>query len=134
MPSNIREFEAGLDRWMDREVPDALERTHRTVLLDLFARLVRATPVDTGRARANWQIAHGSPPSGEIAWEGGGGGAASREALDRESPVALSAPAPGRSWVANNVPYIGRLNDGWSDQAPAGFVDLAIEETKSALD
>lgn len=33
----------------------------------------------------------------------------------------------GRSTITNSVPYIGRLNNGWSQQAPAGFVRAAIQ-------
>ena len=29
--------------------------------------------------------------------------------------------------IHNSVPYINRLNNGWSEQAPAGFVDRAIQ-------
>jgi hypothetical protein len=35
--------------------------------------------------------------------------------------------ADGALWVANNVPYIRRLNYGHSSQAPAGFVEMAID-------
>ncbi len=29
-------------------------------------------------------------------------------------------------WFSNNAPYIGRLDQGWSRQAPANFVEKAI--------
>lgn len=30
--------------------------------------------------------------------------------------------------VENRVPYINRLNEGWSKQAPAGFVENVIDD------
>ena len=33
----------------------------------------------------------------------------------------------GSIYITNNVPYIDRLNNGWSQQSPAGFVDKAVQ-------
>ena len=34
----------------------------------------------------------------------------------------------GSVFVSNNVPYILKLNDGHSQQAPAGFIQTAIHK------
>jgi hypothetical protein len=34
----------------------------------------------------------------------------------------------GQIDVINDAPYIMRLNDGWSRQAPAGFIERCIDE------
>ncbi len=39
----------------------------------------------------------------------------------------------GRLFLSNNVPYISRLNDGSSGQAPAGFVQAAIARASGEL-
>jgi hypothetical protein len=33
----------------------------------------------------------------------------------------------------NNLPYIIPLNQGWSTQAPAGFIDMAILDGLAAI-
>lgn len=33
-----------------------------------------------------------------------------------------------RATISNEVPYIGILENGWSDQAPNGFVRITLEE------
>lgn len=33
-------------------------------------------------------------------------------------------------WLSNNLPYIERLEYGYSKQTPAGMVRLSIEEVK----
>ncbi len=91
--------------------------------------LVYATPVDTSRARANWQAGIGvvpqsvlfsepdKPPSADY------GGRAAVSAI-----LGTVASYPGGSYlaIANNVPYIQRLNRGWSAQAPAAFVQQSV--------
>ena len=37
------------------------EMVARKVMLDLFSRVIMKSPVDTGRFRANWNVAIGSP-------------------------------------------------------------------------
>lgn len=66
---------------------------------------------------------------------------ADKTAIDLHAGLVLRTPkATGRAaggWmvdtngpnpiVENNVEYIGRLNDGWSQQAPAGFVEVEMD-------
>ena len=82
------------------------------------------TPVDTGWASVNWWLKQGSPPTGN---GGPVGNVASAEAQQRASVAAMASYRIGQPvWISNNTPYIGRLNDGWSQQSPAGFVEAAI--------
>lgn len=91
-----------------------VERTVRAVKLELFRSVILDTPVDTGRARGNWQATLDSPATEEI---------------ENESmSVALAGVAANLgkindvSFLANNLPYIEELEDGSSKQAPAGMV------------
>ena len=34
----------------------------------------------------------------------------------------------GKAFISNNVPYIRRLNDGHSKQAPVGFIQRAVRK------
>lgn len=91
--------------------------------------LVRSTPVGgpptspkdphPGLARSNWQIARGSARAiAPAASEG--------EAIARGLAIIRSFRADEDAIISNPVPYINRLNDGSSTQAPAGFVNAAI--------
>lgn len=91
-----------------------VERTVRAVKLELFRSVILDTPVDTGRARGNWQATLDNPATEEI---------------ENESmSVALAGVAANLgkvndvSFLANNLPYIEELEDGSSKQAPAGMV------------
>jgi len=108
------------------ELTRTTENVVRFIALGIDRRLRRnpsrgGTPVDTGHARANWVPSVGSPHSSVVDGDGA-----------HESGVAAVIGyklGDGPAWISNNVPYILMLNDGWSKQQPAGFVERAIAET-----
>ena len=112
-----------------REIERFVERLMTKITLDIIANLVETTPVDTGWARANWIPELGltdvpPAPRAEDQLVGSAKGAQSAAA----SSVISGYTFPGIIQVGNGVPYIGALNDGHSQQAPAGFVQRAINK------
>lgn len=99
------------------------------ICLDLVSGIVMKTPVDTGRARANWQTSIGSPKDREVDTTDPGGTKAINNALDD------IAKANGNIfWITNNLPYIYRLEyEGWSKQAPMGMARITIENIRRQL-
>lgn len=110
----------------ERIVGERLDRLGRAVSLELLGRLMRATPVDTGRARGNWNASVGS--------EDGTTNDERREqqALSEggQRIARLRLGAGERLYLSNGLPYIGKLNDGHSQQAPAAFIQLTVEEMR----
>ena len=87
------------------------------------------TPVDTGRARASWFVNSDSPGSdtapaaakdGKIDWAG------VNDATIGSATAAIKADPYKKWWVYNNLPYIRALELGHSEQAPEGFVAIAV--------
>lgn len=107
-------------------------RIQRKVALATLTTAVMATPVDTGRARANWNTAmedadrtdRGTP---------GSAGQGSADAIARGSQAIGRAKLGSTIVISNSLPYIERLNDGYSKQAPAGFVEKAIQQAVDAV-
>lgn len=101
------------------------ERVIKRVGFAIQGELIRATPVDTGWARANWLVSIGRPPEGPVG---------SREAVNAGAQAAgqgrllVYNVSQGDVWIGNNVPYIQKLNEGHSKQAPANFVERAISQ------
>lgn len=93
--------------------------------------LIQNTPVDTSKALSNWVVSLGSK-SGAVLAPFVPGSAGSSQGASQSQAVAaavriLTTKTPGQSiWISNNLPYIRRLNDGYSKQAPAGFVERAL--------
>jgi len=90
--------------------------------------LVTETPVDIGWAKANWVPSLGQPflvdltdvdPEAELS-------IAEVRRSTGEAEVINFSLNQGPVYITNNVPYIRRLNEGHSQQAPAGFVQIEI--------
>lgn len=91
------------------------------IAINVTAELVERTPVDTGFARASWIPTIGSPASAAD-----GSGAA--QAAGLAAIIAFNL-TQGSLFSSNFARYIKRLNAGSSTQAPAGFVEAAIDRT-----
>lgn len=91
--------------------------------------LINETPVDTGRARGNWIVSlNRANPNRDINPIGQSGAPqGSAQAILQGTQTISAAPAFGKIFIQNNLPYINRLNDGWSDQAPRKFVETVID-------
>ena len=107
------------------------EQLVRKVALAADQAVVFETPVDTGRARSNWIVAINSAPDDIIQpyapGEFGSTGARNAQAAINQAEEVISSYQSGDTiHISNNLPYIQRLNDGYSAQAPANFVETAI--------
>ena len=94
----------------------------RRVALDIDSALVLTTPVDTGRARSNWQVSIGKSALGAVDTPV----SPSESIGNAKSELSKLRDSDSSVHITNNLPYIQRLNEGWSPQQPAGFVDQAI--------
>lgn len=82
-----------------------------------------------GRFRGNWQLGVGSVPAGETG-RVDTSGAATLGAIIAEVP----GEAAGKIYfLANNVPYAQRIEEGHSRQAPTGLVGLTAMEFPSIV-
>lgn len=97
----------------------------RKVAVQVDGAVVLATPVDTGRARANWQVELNNVPDGTLP-EPNSAAEGTRAALDNAKSTIARAQPGDTIVIVNNLPYIQRLNDGWSAQAPANYVEKAV--------
>lgn len=111
-------FSAQLDAFT-REYQERARLIVRRSWLQLVREVVLSTPVDTGRARGSWAAGFGSPTLAGGAADPSGG-----FTVDRLSERFLLFGA-GLWWLSSNLPYIRRLEYGWSKQAPAGMVRIA---------
>ena len=92
---------------------------------------VIATPVDTGRARANWRVGIGTNPAGfdEDATDKSG----SATIAQGQSTISTWKSGQGSIFISNNVPYIIPLDEGSSAQAPNGMSAAAIQAARKFL-
>jgi hypothetical protein len=109
----------------------------RSFASNTLAGLVLSTPVWSGQARANWRITLGSQPSSANTQVFNrhmpGGGINKTGIIQPQSTInqgieILTRLRPGQPiYLTNFVPYIVRLNEGYSKQQPAGWIERQID-------
>jgi hypothetical protein len=112
------------------EIKDEAENMARRVAFAVDRAVVMASPVDTGRFRANWQVALNSSPSGTVDHVPGAQGSTTaqntQKALDQLDKLTKQFKLGDEIVIINNVEYGPVLNDGHSKQAPKNFVQIAV--------
>ncbi len=95
------------------------EEQYKAFALDVFGEVLKNTPVDTGRARANWHIqthrADYSLDQGQTANE----------------MSLLNAKDLPDIYISNGLDYVEALDDGYSKQAPNGIINPALAAVRS---
>lgn len=137
---SAKDFSLDISKFIEKTTKNA-EAKVRIICLDLLTGIVIKTPVDTGRARANWQASINTPKTGEINYDGDAGSGAVAGMTSGGSNFAIGRgdgavkQAPGNVfWITNNLPYISRLEfEGWSKQASKGMVRVTIDEVQRKL-
>jgi hypothetical protein len=124
-------FQADLQRFASQLLPDQVQALGRKIALDALTGVVFLTPVDTGRAKGNWQVSLDVPAEGVV------------DVIDRsglqtisrgQSVIAQATRFPTVIWITNNLPYIDELENGSSTQAPNGMVAVTLERLGLAYD
>lgn len=111
-----------------RELGERIHRNFSTLVKQTTDAIqeyeINGTPVKSGRARNGWRVGANSPdntppdmigpfdPSGNIR-------------IDANRSIIASEPLGTHYFITNPVPYVPLLNDGSSQQAPAGFIEKA---------
>lgn len=114
------------------KIPQNVKSIRDEVVLSVHNTLVEVTPVDDGDAKTNWRV-YPAPTDGEVIPTPAS--IAEGEAAARAQAIgSVTATAPGLPvYIINRVPYIMKLNNGSSRQAPANFVRISIELTAEVL-
>lgn len=129
-------------RYVRRKVtPRALKRA----VAELLTGLVRTNPVGNpsfwkrprrgyvgGHSRRNWQITK-SPVAPELPGADPKPGAANIAATEGYAAINALPQTTVRVFIVNPVPYMERLNRGWSRQAPAGWIDAELARVIAKL-
>lgn len=115
------------------------EKLRKDVADEMFTEVVLATPADTGTARSNWQVGINSAPEGVLPAYAEGRNLGTGEmanagaAISKGVPTIRSSTNLDRVYIVNNVPYIGLLNAGSSQQAGANFIERAFDRARKRV-
>ena len=94
----------------------------RKISLDAYTRVTKKTPVDTGRARANWNLSVGYIDD------------TTTQSVMQKSPMLSKNTGLDKAiYITNSLPYINALEHGHSKQAPRGMVGVTMNELKVGM-
>lgn len=112
------------------ELEEELNELQRNLTEKVLISLVLATPKKTGNATGNWHVTINQPSSDLLIRNDQQG----RKVIAEEKKFIEQAKnyAFPILYINNNVDYITNLNDGSSAQAPAKFIERAINEAERA--
>ena len=99
------------------------------LVLRLFNRIIRRTPVDTGRAKSNWNFASGSIDETTTEEKDKTGGPTIARAVAGSKSVKLGDTV----YISNSLDYIRALEYGRSKKSPQGMVRVTVAEIGQAL-
>lgn len=109
-------------------VEEALTQRVRVIALAMLNEIVLRSPVDTGRFRGNNIVSVGSPvytssvnvdPTGS-------------ETIQQGVRVMTGLEPYTQVFIQNNLPYAVPLEDGHSQQAPAGIYAVSLNSVSQA--
>lgn len=115
------DFAADLERAAQVLGVDSAREAAVTLALTLINKVSLRTPVDTGRARANWFLAEGSPRI------------ETTESTTPENHGSVALTGRSTIFITNSLPYIVPLEYGHSSQAPYGMLRIAIAEVMAEI-
>ena len=120
----------------------SVEKTIKGTSIKLFSAVIKSSPVDTGRFRANWLCAGATPVPSVVNMTDKTGSSATGEMAGYIN----SAKGQMVFTLANNLPYAYKLEyggypgdgpntvGGFSKQAPQGFVRVNVARFEAILD
>ena len=123
-------FKSDMDK-IQKDIELRADRALRAALLTMTTEIITGTPVDTGRAKANWQASVAKPKTAELSETDKSGSATISEANN-----AISVALGNKYYLTNNLPYIGVLEfvPGFTKKQKAGWVRSAVQRFKPNLE
>lgn len=122
MSANVRIFQGQLEAF-SKKLKLNIRLVTTKIVIDAWSRITARTPVDTGRARASWNVKEGSPAT--TAPEKGNYGTPTLPALDFSGEKSV--------FITTSLDYVRYLEKGSSQQAPAGMVAITLAELESEV-
>ena len=132
--SNVDQFNAAVKTFTTNFMPMAMVRAQKKIVFDLLGSIVQKTPVDTGRARGNWQLTINTMPSGEVTTSTAPSPQSPATAAEMQASVVTGHPPYQIVYITNNVTYITYLEEGHSSQAKQGMVEVTLAEMITHMD
>lgn len=129
----VRKFQGDIDKWI-KQVKSGLDDVIREFVKAVHADLVKRSPVDTGRFRANWQITYNHIPMYALNEYDKSGEKTIASGIRTANVLPLGrGGAVTTIYFSNMLIYANALEYGHSKQAPAGVLGLVAIRLRSYM-
>lgn len=128
----IRQFNESVDAWINA-VENGLEDVIEIFGGKVQEALVKASPVDTGRFRGNWQVTANRPPLYALNNYDRDGSDTIAEGKRALHAIMRGGGAVRSIYFSNMLIYANALEYGHSKQAPAGVVGIVAARLRSFM-
>ena len=126
--NDARQFAIDLDAEFRQFEENQLKLIKQKIAMQVLSGVTLKMPVDTGRARGNTTasintmdttVTDATDPTGQATISKG------------QSAIFGDQDPYDAIWIANSLPYINQLENGWSNQAPGGMFALTVAEVQT---
>ncbi|WVX93049.1 tail completion or Neck1 protein [Escherichia phage BUCT-XGG-1] len=129
----VRKFHGDIEKWI-KQVKSGLDDVIREFVKAVHADLVKGSPVDTGRFRANWQITYNHIPMYALNEYDKTGDKTIAAGIRAANSLPLGrGGAVTTIYFSNMLIYANALEYGHSQQAPAGVLGLVAIRLRSYM-
>lgn len=129
----VRKFQGDIEKWI-KQVKSGLDDVIREFVKAVHADLVKGSPVDTGRFRANWQITYNHIPMYALNEYDKSGSKTIASGIRTANALPLGRGcAVTTIYFSNMLIYANALEYGHSQQAPAGVLGLVAIRLRSYM-
>lgn len=128
MTNNARQFAIDLDKEFRDLEETKIKLIKQKIAMQVLSGVTLKMPVDTGRARGNTNVSINSMDTTATGKLDPSGSAT----IAKGQSVIFGSQAPYDAiFVSNSLPYINRLENGHSSQAPGGMFGLTVAEVET---
>lgn len=121
-------FTAQIEQWQLKTLA-AIEQTFKDVVIQVGESIINLTPVDTGRAKANWQLTIDAPANHSLDSYDQEGDETIAELVGRANTLEVGQIA----YIVNCLVYALPLEYGHSRKRPGGMVRVTKEKFQTIV-
>ena len=152
MAKDVKTWRLEIDDFIEEKVVGKVLKVQRRIMLDLLMKVVEITPVGNrdrwqrniarkakglkgllpknyvgGHARKNWQVKINRPAMNIVKGQdksGSGTIKKGKREIDKIDKLCIA-------YLSNRLPYMDRLENGWSKSAPNGIAGPAVRQVRT---
>ena len=124
---SVNAFNMDLNR-LAKDLGIETDKVVRKVTFQLWNGITLKTPVDTGRAKGNWNMSVGRKDTST-----NDNATSTPQGQPAKKPFLIKGSGVSVIYITNSLPYIYALEHGHSQKASAGMVAVTVNEVRASL-